>query len=297
MSAALRQAVERQLPPGNGDIAIETAIAGLGLMRSTGPAIPRKARLYRPALCLVVQGAKEMALAGRVFRYGEGQALVVSLELPAAGRVVEASPERPYLAIALELDTGLVAEVLAELQVKPAAERTPSLGLFVATIDAPLTGAFERLLALPETPAAIPVLGRQTIREIYYWLLAGPNGPAIARLTSPEGHAQRIAQALRLLRENFAATLRVADLARAAGMSPSGFHQHFKALTGMTPLQYQKHLRLIEARNLIAAEMESVSRVAYRVGYESPSQFSREYSRLFGAPPRRHAVQQRGLSA
>lgn len=297
MSAALRQAVERQLPPGGGDIMIETAIAGLGLMRSTGPAVPRKARLYRPALCFVVQGAKEMALGDRVFRYGEGQALVVSLELPAAGRVVEATPERPYLAIALELDTGLVAEVLAELQVKPAPERPPSLGLFIATIDDPLAGAFERLLRLLETPAAIPVLGRQTIREIYYWLIAGPNGAAIARLTSPEGHAQRIARALRLLRENFAATLRVADLARAAGMSPSGFHQHFKALTGMTPLQYQKHLRLVEARNLIATEMESVSRAAYRVGYESPSQFSREYSRLFGAPPRRHATRQRGLSA
>jgi AraC-like DNA-binding protein len=297
MSAALRRAVEGQLPPGDEDIAIDTAVAGLALMRSTGATIPRKARLYRPALCLVVQGAKEMALGDRVFRYGEGQALVVSLEVPAAGRVVEASPERPYLAIALELDTALIAEVLAELQVEPASERTPALGLFVATIDAPLAGAFERLLALLETPAAIPVLGRQTIREIYYWLLAGPNGPAIARLTSPEGHAQRIARALRLLRENFAASLRIADLARAAGMSPSGFHQHFKALTGMTPLQYQKHLRLIEARNLIAAEMESVSRVAYRVGYESPSQFSREYSRLFGVPPRRHAVQQRGLSA
>jgi AraC-like DNA-binding protein len=297
MSAALRQALEAQLAPGNGDIAIETAIAGLTLMRSTGPAIPHKARLYRPVLCLVVQGAKEMALGDRVLRYGEGEALVVSLELPAAGRVVEASPERPYLAIALDLDTGLIAEVLAELQVKPAADRASSLGLFVATIDAPLAGAFERLLGLLDAPAAIPVLGRQTIREIYYWLLAGPNGPAIARLTSPEGRAQRIARALRLLRENYAATLRIADLARAAGMSPSGFHQHFKALTGMTPLQYQKHLRLIEARNLIAAEMESVSRVAYRVGYESPSQFSREYSRLFGAPPRRHAVQQRGLSA
>jgi hypothetical protein len=148
MSAALRQAVEGQLPPGNGDIAIDTAVTGLTLMRSTGPAIPRKARLYRPALCFVVQGAKEMALGDRVFRYGEGQALVVSLELPAAGRVVEASSKRPYLAIALELDTGLIAEVLAELQMKPATESTPSLGLFVATIDEPLIGAFERLLVL-----------------------------------------------------------------------------------------------------------------------------------------------------
>jgi AraC-like DNA-binding protein len=266
-------------------------------MRSIGPAIPRKMRLYRPSLCLVVQGAKEMALGAHVFPYHRMQALVVSLDVPAAGRVTEASPKQPYLAISLELDTGLIAEVLAELGPKSLPDREPSLGLFVADIDETLAGAFERLLRLLDTPAAIPVLGRQTLREIYYWLLAGPHGAAIARLTSPEGHAQRIGRALALLREDFARPIRVADLARLAGMSPSSFHQHFKALTAMTPLQYQKQLRLIEARRMIAAEAGSVAGIAYRVGYESPSQFSREYSRLFGAPPRRHAVRQAALSA
>lgn len=296
MSMALRQAVERHVETGE-DGAFETAIPGLVVMRSAGPAIPRKMRLYRPSLCLVVQGAKEMALGERVFPYREMQALVVSLDVPAAGRVTEASPDRPYLAIALELDIGLIAEVLAELGPRSLPDKAPSLGLFVADIDATLAGAFERLLRLLDTPAALPVLGRQTLREIYYWLLAGPHGAAIARLTSPEGHAQRIGRALAILREDFARPIRVAELARAAGMSPSSFHQHFKALTTMTPLQYQKQLRLIEARRMIAAEAGSVARIAYRVGYESPSQFSREYSRLFGAPPRRHLVRQAVLSA
>ena len=297
MAGGLRQALARQFPSGAGDVALETAIAGLVVMRSTGPAIPRKMRLYRPSLCVVVQGAKEVALGAHVFPYHEMQALVVSLDVPAAGRVIEASPERPYLAISLELDTGLIAEVLAELAPKSLPDKEPELGLFVADIDETLAGAFERLLRLLDTPSAIPVLGRQTLREIYYWLLAGPHGAAIARLTQPEGHAQRIGRALSLLRENFARPIRVADLARAAGMSPSSFHQHFKALTAMTPLQYQKQLRLIEARRMIAAEPGSVAGIAYRVGYESPSQFSREYSRLFGAPPRRHLVRQAVLSA
>ncbi|MDR3474720.1 MAG: AraC family transcriptional regulator [Devosia sp.] len=296
MSLALRHAVERKFSPDAGDFAFETEISGLGLMRATGSAVPRKARLYRPSLCLVVQGAKEMALGERVFRYGEMQALVVSLEVPAAGRVIEASAARPYLAISLELDAGLIAEMLGELDLRPAADSGTSLGLFVADVDGALADAFERVLRLLDTPAAIPALGRQTLREIYYWLLTGPHGPEIARLTSPEGHAQRIGRALRLLRENFAQPLRVPDLARAANMSSSSFHQHFKALTNLSPLQYQKQLRLIEARRLIVADDTGVASAAYRVGYESPSQFSREYARMFGLPPRRHSSELRGGS-
>jgi len=290
MSSGLRQAVERHFPEHGSEGGFATAIPGLVLMRSTGEAIPRKGRLYHPALCLVVQGAKEMAVGDRLLPYRENQALVVSLEIPAFGRVTEATPERPYLAIALELDPALIVEVFAELTL-PRPATNPELGLFVVDVDDSLGNAFERLLRLLDTPAAIPVLGRQTLREIYYWLLTGPHGAAIARLTSPDGYAQRIGRALNLLRENFAQPMRVSDLARAANMSPSSFHQHFKALTAMTPLQYQKQLRLIEARRLIAGDTASISAAAYRVGYESPSQFSREYARMFGMPPRRHAIE------
>ena len=294
MSLALHQALERRFAPDSGDVVLETEIPGLGLMRATGSAVPRKARMYRPSLCLVVQGAKEMALRERVFRYGEMQALVVSLEVPAAGRVTEASAARPYLAITLDLDTNLIAEMLSELDLPPAAGSASHLGLFVADVDGALAEAFERVLRLLDTPEAIPALGRQTLREVYYWLLTGPYGAEIARLTSPEGHAQRIGRALRLLREHFTQPLRVGDLARAANMSPSSFHQHFKALTNLSPLQYQKQLRLIEARRLIVGDDAGVASAAYRVGYESPSQFSREYARMFGMPPRRHSSELRG---
>ena len=290
MTSDLKQAVEDQLARAIHveESLFETAIPGLVLMRTAGTAIPRKARIYRPSICLVVQGAKEVAFGGEVMAYGEMQALVVSLELPASGRVVDASPERPYLAIALELDTMLLAEMLSELGQGPAWGETPPLGIFVADVDGALADAFGRLLRLLDTPSAIPVLARQTLREIYYWLLSGPHGAAIARLTAPESHAQRIGRAVMVLRERFAQPLRVAELARTANMSASAFHQHFKSLTAMTPLQYQKQLRLLEARRLIA-DASSIAAAAYRVGYESPSQFSREYTRMFGVPPRHHA--------
>jgi AraC-like DNA-binding protein len=234
-----------------------------------------------------------VAFGDRVLSYREMQALVVSLEVPAFGRVVEASAARPYLALSLELDTLLIGEMLNEVAWPAAADPVPPLGVFVADVDAALADALVRLLHLLDTPAAIPVLARQTLREIHYWLLAGPHAASIARLTSPDGRAQRIGRALQLLRENFDKPVRVAELAARAGMSASSFHAHFKALTAMSPLQYQKQLRLLEARRLIAADSASVAGAAYRVGYESPSQFSREYARMFGAPPRRHAAELR----
>jgi transcriptional regulator GlxA family with amidase domain len=154
-----------------------------------------------------------------------------------------------------------------------------------------------RLIRLLETPAAIPVLAPAALREVYYWLLTGPDGAAIARLALAEGNTQRIARAMTLLRDNFTRPIRVAELAEAAGMSPSSFHEHFKALTAMTPLQYQKQLRLLEAQRLLVAGDIDAARAAYRVGYESASQFSREYARMFGAPPARHAAGLRGVVA
>jgi AraC-like DNA-binding protein len=296
MASPLQQAIERHVGPAGDDGPVATAIAGLSLMRATAARGLPKHRLYRPALCIVVQGAKEIALSDRVLSYRAMQALVVSLDLPAFGRVTEASPGRPYLAINLDLDAALMAELLGELEPPSPPVAPPALGLFVADVDGPLSDALERLLRLLDTPAAIPVLGRQALREIYYWLLTGPHAGTIARLVAPEGHAQRIGRALQLLRENFARPLRVTELASAVNMSPSAFHQHFKALTALSPLQYQKHLRLLEARRLIAADAATIAGAAYRVGYESPSQFSREYARMFGAPPRRHAAELRSAA-
>ncbi|HVW92162.1 MAG TPA: AraC family transcriptional regulator [Devosia sp.] len=297
MDGALKNAVTRYIDlHGGADGLYETAIAGLALMRSSREAMPHHV-LYRPALCVVVQGRKQVALGDHVLDYGEMQSLVVSLEMPALGHVTEASPGRPYYGINLDFDIALLAEVLE--QVGPVARpgRATRPALFVGAVDGPLAEGMLRLIRLLETPAAIPVLGPAALREIYYWLLTGPDGAAIARLALAEGNTQRIARAMTLLRDNFTRPIRVAELAEAAGMSPSSFHEHFKALTAMTPLQYQKQLRLLEAQRLLVAGDIDAARAAYRVGYESASQFSREYARMFGAPPARHAAGLRGVVA
>jgi AraC-like DNA-binding protein len=153
-----------------------------------------------------------------------------------------------------------------------------------------------RLVRLLATPKAIPVLYPSIMREIYYWLLSGPNAGAICKIALPNGHTQRIADAIYVLRENFSRSIRIEELAATARMSPSSFHQHFKTLTSMTPLQYQKQLRLLEARRLMVSDAANVTRAALQVGYESPSQFSREYARMFGTPPKRDAMTMKAMA-
>jgi AraC-like DNA-binding protein len=295
MSSALKDAVLAYTEgrPGN-DSFYPTAIETLMVMRWDRETTPRCA-LYRPALCINVQGAKRAMLGDKVLDYAELQYLVVSMDLPIRGRVTCAAPDKPFLAIALEIDVALLREVMEQIGSPRPTPGESGLGVFVGDFTPPLADCALRLMRLLETPQAIPVLYPAIVRELYYWLLTGPDGAAIGRLALPDSHTQRIAKAIHVMREDFAHPVRIERLAAVASMSPSSFHQHFKAVTSMTPLQYQKQLRLLEARRLMTADAANATDAAYQVGYESASQFSREYSRMFGVPPKRDAAQLRAL--
>lgn len=246
--------------------------------------------LYRPSLCVVVQGGKQFLVGDRQVDYRAMQGLIVSMDLPACGRIVSASPDAPFIGLTVEFDTAIIRDVLDHLEEPPTALEKDGSAFFVADIEDALARCLVRLVRLAETPQAIAVLYPSILREIYYWLLTGPHGSAVCRLALPETHLSRIAKAIWLLREHYTEPLPVVRLAAAARMSASSFHHHFKALTGMTPLQFQKQLRLLEARRLMLSDALAVADAAYRVGYESASQFSREYSRAFGQAPKRDTM-------
>lgn len=246
--------------------------------------------VYQPSLCITLQGGKEILIGEETLSYGPMQCLVVGLDLPACGRIVTASPDEPFVGITVEFDVAIMREVLEKLDTPLVATTGPVRSMFVADVDGALADCVLRMVRLTQTPRAIPIVYPALMREFYYWLLSGPNASELWRQAVPETHLERIGRAIHLLRQNFARTLRVERLAEAASMSPSSFHQHFKALTAMSPLQFQKQLRLLEARRLLTAEARSVAEVAYQVGYESASQFSREYSRAFGVAPKRDAM-------
>jgi AraC-like DNA-binding protein len=246
---------------------------------------------------VVVQGAKQVAWGERTLDYDELQCLIISLDLPAMGRVTRASAARPYLAIALELDVQAMRAVMEELDNPPRPNDGVGPAIFVDNMVEPLADCMLRLVRMLDAPQAIPVLYPALMREICFWLLTGANAGEVCKLALPDSHTRRIAAALFLLRDNFARPIRAEELAAAARMSPSSFHQHFKTLTSMTPLQYQKHLRLLEARRLMLVDGANASSAAYQVGYESASQFSREYSRMFGIAPKRDALELKRASA
>ena len=273
---------------GGGEGVLATPVDGVVLMRTTGASLPSHS-IYRPCLCVVVQGSKQVTFGDKTLDYDELQCLVISIDLPAFGRVTRASLEKPYLAIAMEFDVQVMRAVMEELDDPPWPGEGSGPGIFVDSMVTPLTDCMLRLVRLLDSPKAIPILFPAIMREVCYWLLTGANGREVCKLALPDSHTRRIANAIYLLRDNFTRAIRMQELASAARMSLSSFHEHFKALTSMTPLQYQKQLRLLEARRLLLAGGLSVSGAAYQVGYESASQFSREYSRMFGAAPRRDA--------
>lgn len=197
-------------------------------------------------------------------------------------QVTRASGAAPYLSLVLDLDHAVIADLTVQMKIAPAAADGP---VQVEPTDAEVADAALRLMRLLERPAAVPVLHAQLVRELHYWLLAGRHGAAIRRLGWPGGHAQRVGRAVAVLRAEFRQPLPVERLAATAGMSPSSFHHHFRAVTSLSPLQFQKQLRLIEARRLMMSEGMSASSAAFAVGYESVSQFAREYRRMFGMPP------------
>jgi AraC-like DNA-binding protein len=261
----------------------ETGIAGFTLVRCRTPT-PLEGMIYSPLLCLVLQGRKESFLGPERVVFGPGESLIVSLDLPSQSRVTEASPAKPYVALALTLDLDLVRELIGEFGEAELADGR-ARAIAAGEADAALVEAMRRVFDLVERPLEQRVLLPLVRREIHFRLLLARHGGMLRRLARRDSHASRIARALARLRRDFTTPLRVAELAEVAGMSPSSFHEHFKAITATTPLQYQKDLRLLEARRRLASGGISVSGAAFAVGYESPTQFSREYARRFGTPP------------
>lgn len=268
-------------------------VPGLTLMRANRPSQPL-ASVYHPCLCVVVQGRKQATLADEVYVYDPLNYLVVSMSLPMCGQIVDATPERPYLCLKIDIDPLVVNELLVQLGPAAPSPRSDGRALFVARTDAPLLDAMLRLVRLLETPGEAAVLSPLVMREIHYRVLTGELGQRLRELCRVEGPSRRIAQVIERLKNHYAEPLRIEQLAASAHMSPSSLHERFKAATAMTPLQFQKQLRLQEARRLMLLEGMDAAAAGYRVGYESPSQFSREYRRLFGAPPRREIDAVRG---
>ncbi|RQU32819.1 AraC family transcriptional regulator [Burkholderia cenocepacia] len=262
-----------------------TPIERMTLVRSSTVTMPMP-NVYRPQLCLVAQGHKEVTLGDRVLQYAPGRYGVVTYDLPATGRVVDATPDKPYLCLYLDFDPVMLGDLALRVPLPPQAP-SPPIGKTVSDAGAGLLDAALRLLRLLDNPAALPVLGPLAEQEILYHLLAGPDGARMRHITASQGRVAQVGRAIAWLGKHFRERFSIERLAAEAGMSPSSLHEHFRAVTAMTPLQFQKQLRLQEARSLMLVQNIDVTTAAFRVGYESPTQFSREYRRHFGESPAR----------
>lgn len=257
------------------------------VLQSSKPT-PLAPTLYEPVACLILQGEKEVLLGDAIFHLGRGDILVVSHDVPVNSRITTARPGEPYLAVILQLDVSLLRSLYDDAghaagDVGVEGSGTPALA---STVPGPqLVDAIARYLALAEDGVEAKVLGPAVRREIHFRLLMAPSGGTLRSLLRHDSHASMVARAISRIREDYRQTISVPELARQVGMSPSSLHTHFRAITSTTPLQFQKDLRLLEARRLLIAGQHGVSDVAYEVGYESPSQFSREYSRKYGVAP------------
>jgi AraC-like DNA-binding protein len=262
-----------------------TAIPGVAVIRASAPSLPLPS-LYDPSLCIVVQGRKTATLGRETYVYDPFHYLVVSVTLPVMGKIIEASPAAPYLCLRISMSASTIADLLLQLGPTAQPKNESDRGLYVARMNEELLDAVIRLVRLLDRPADIGVLAPLVLREIHYRALTAELGARLRALCVADSALQRIARAIHILRTRYTESLRIDDLAAAVHMSASSFHHRFKEVTTMTPVQFQKHLRLHEARRLMLSEGLEASSAAHRVGYESPSQFSREYRRLFGAPPR-----------
>lgn len=277
--------------PHSGDFG--TPVAGLSLFRRAASAPPCSCAL-EPSVVLVVQGAKQMWVGGQGFPYDTSRFLITSLDLPGSTEVTMASEEQPCLGLVLKLDLRIMAELMAQGSQPVRPSRSVAKGIGIGEVTPVMLGPFVRLLELLDDPDAAPVLAPLVYREIHYRLLVSDQAARLRQIVSIDGQGYRIARAIDWLKSNYATPFRVEDLAARVHMSVPTFHHHFRELTGMSPLQYQKWLRLNEAKRLMLNEHVDVGSASFRVGYESPSQFSREYSRLFGAPPKRDIAAGRG---
>ena len=275
----------------------DTAIPGVAAVRASHPGDEIGHALHQAALCLIAQGAKQVMLGEEVYVYDASRHLVFSVDLPIGAQVMQATPDEPYLCFRLDLPAQAVADTLLRVgaaAVPPPATASPAAaesarGLFLSRTDAPLLDAVVRLLRLLDAPADAAALAPLVQQEIIYRLLRGDEGARLARVAHADSQAHRVTRAITWLKTHYAEPLRIEALARQVHMSASSLHHHFRAVTAMSPLQYQKQLRLQEARRLLLGEVSDAASAGHRVGYESPSQFSREYARLFGVPPARDA--------
>ena len=287
---ALTRIIESRVS-GTGDY--ETAIPNLRFFRRDEVAPPTIC-MVESSIVFVAQGAKRLWVGGEGYLYDSSQLLVTSLDLPGGSEVLAASAEQPCMGLALKLDMRVLAELIAHGGLPAPDGATAGAGIGIGAATADILAPLERLLALLDDPQAIPVIAPLIQREIYYRLLRGDQAARLRRITAVDSQGHRITKAIEWLKSNFAQSLRVEDLAARVQMSATTFHQHFRQLTAMSPLQYQKWLRLNEAKRLMLSEHLDAASAAYKVGYESPSQFSREYSRLYGLSPKRDIMVMRG---
>lgn len=272
-----------------------TPIPALSLFRAHEPT-QLTAILYEPSICMVVQGAKRVLLGDEAYVYDPGHFLLTSIDLPTVVQIIEASRDKPYLGLKLKIDQRELSQLMVDSSLPPPRTRQSSRGMATGDVTLPLLTTVQRLLDVLDEPRDIPILGPLIQREICYRLLVSDQGERLRQIASAGSQGHQVAQAISWLRRNFSQPLRIDDLATLVSMSKSAFHHHFRTLTAMSPLQYQKNLRLNEARRLMLTENLDATSAALQVGYESPSQFSREYSRTFGAPPLRDVTDLRKLS-
>ncbi|WP_312411364.1 AraC family transcriptional regulator [Pseudescherichia sp.] len=289
---ALVDIIDRHTPE---DGTYPSTLPGVTLIRASSPTMPMPV-IYTPTLCLVAQGTKEARLGETTYRYNAENYLIASVELPVMGSVIEATEERPYLCLQLDFNMAELSE-LAICYPGPLTEaQDPPAGIMLNKTTPELLDAAVRLASLLDTPHDIDALAPLNLREILYRLLTGPQGNIIRHMAQAESRLNQIARSIIWIRTHFREACRIEQAASVAGMSRSTFHHHFKAVTTMSPIAFRTHLRMQEARRLMVSDAVDAASAGFHVGYESPSQFSRDYVRMFGVSPARHASQLRKLS-
>ena len=274
---------------------VRTSIPSLTLYRYETPTDP-VSYMQAVTVCMVAQGAKRVVLEEEVYAFDPDQFLISSMELPVVAQITEASESKPYLGLTLALDLNTVSELLIDEGLPEVASPPACRCMAVGKVSAALKGSFERLVELLDSPEDIPILAPMILREICYRILVSDQGPRLRQIVSAGSNGHSIARAIDWMKDHFNKPIHVKEMANHAGMSQSTFHHHFRTLTAMTPIQYQKRLRLNAARRLMLIENMDAANASFQVGYESPSQFSREYGRLFGSPPSRDIKQLRQSS-
>lgn len=280
----------------NGKERIDTPVPGLSLFKRYEPTEPMSG-MYEPGICIIAQGEKRVLLGNETYVYNASHYLITAVHLPTIAEVTSASQDKPYLGLRLKFNLHELSQLMADSKLPPPRVQQSPRGIATGEVTLPLLSCFQRLLDLLDEEEDIPILSAVIVREITYRLLTGDQGKRLRQLSAVFSQGRHIAQVIDWLKDNYTEPIRIEDLAKQVNMSTSTFHHHFKSLTAMTPLQFQKNLRLNEARRLMLSEPTDAASAAFQVGYESASQFNREYSRLFGAPPFRDIKKLREIPA